>query len=832
MPLPLKGLLVIEFCQFLAGPSAGLRLADLGARVIKIERPGTGEAGRQIAIKNLFVEGSSLVFHTINRNKESYAADLKNPDDLAKVKQLLAQADIMTHNFRPGIMEKIGLGYAAVQALNPRLIYGVVTGYGPTGPWANKPGQDLLIQSLSGLAYLSGTQADSPTPFGIAVADIICGSHFAQGLLAALLKRGKTGQGVLVEVSLLESVLDMQFELLTTHLNDGGQLPRRGAVRGTAHAYLSAPYGIYQTQDGYLALAMGNLDKLDAKLNTGILADYPTASSWFDGRDDIVARLATALRKHPTAAWLAILEPLGIWCAEVLNYQQATSSPGFEVLGMQQFVNLTDSQQLLTTRCPIRIDGEKLYSDKAAPKPGSDTAAIQSEFGLGSPSASTSPPSPLSRGEGGLISSSSLELDSNKTASEKPTTLELKINPPSPRERGLGGEVDARAKPLAGLLVVDFSQFLSGPSAALRLADMGARVIKIERPETGDICRHLYTSNVIMNGESSVFHAINRNKESFAADLKNAADREQVWALVRRADVMMHNYRPGVMERLGFDYASVKAQNPSVVYGEISGYGPEGPWRDKPGQDLLLQSVSGLTWLSGNADAGPVPMGMSIVDMLAGAHLAQGLLACLVRRSTSGEGGLVQVSMLESAFDFQFETITTFFNDGGALPQRTTRNNAHAYLGAPYGIYQTSNGFLALAMGSIPVLGRLLGCEPLLQYPEPAQAFTQRDEIKATLAGHLRTDTTEAWLALLEPADIWCANVLTWDELLAHEGFQALNMVQEVTMADGYAYRTTRCPIRLDGELLTSPKGSPQLGQDNSALLREFTAIQSLRYDA
>jgi CoA:oxalate CoA-transferase len=803
MSLPLSGLLVIEFSQFLAAPSAGLRLADLGARVIKIERPGTGEAGRQIAIKNLFVEGSSLVFHTINRNKESYAADLKDPDDLAQVKRLLAQADIITHNFRPGIMEKIGLSYEDVRVLNPRIIYGVVTGYGPTGPWATKPGQDLLIQSMSGLTYLSGTKADGPTPFGIAVADIICGSHFAQGLLAALLKRGKTGQGALVEVSLLESVLDMQFELLTTHLNDGGQLPQRGAARGTAHAYLSAPYGIYQTQDGYLALAMGNLDKIDNKLDTNILADYPTASSWFAGRDDIAARLATALREESTATWLTILEPLGIWCAEVLNYQQATSSPGYQVLGMQQLVNLTDGKQLPTTRCPIRIDGEKLYSDKAAPTPGQHTAAIEAEFDL--------------RRVRGLP----------PPVVEKPAVTS--DNQPFNDGRG---QAPHPTKPLAGLLVVDFSQFLSGPSAALRLADMGARVIKIERPETGDICRHLYTSNVIMNGESSVFHAINRNKESFAVDLKNEDDKAQVWELISRADVVMHNYRPGVMERLGFDYTSVKAQNPNVVYGEISGYGPEGPWRDKPGQDLLLQSVSGLTWLSGNADAGPVPMGLSIVDMLAGAHLAQGLLACLVRRNVSGQGGLVQVSMLESAFDFQFETITTFFNDGGALPQRTQHNSAHAYLGAPYGIYQTSNGFLALAMGSIPKLGQLLSCEPLLSYQEPAQAFTQRDEIKAALAGHLKTNTTEAWLAILEPADIWCANVLSWDKLLAHEGFAALNMLQEVTMSDGYQYRTTRCPIRFDGELLTSPIGSPQLGQDNATILAEIATFQAARHDA
>lgn len=821
MSLPLSSLLVIEFSQFLAAPSAGLRLADLGARVIKIERPGTGEAGRQIAIKNLFVEGSSLVFHTINRNKESYAADLKNPDDLAQVKQLLARADIMTHNFRPGIMEKIGLGYEAVRALNPRVIYGVVTGYGPTGPWAAKPGQDLLIQSISGLTYLSGTKDDGPTPFGIAVADIICGSHFAQGLLAALLKRDKTGQSVLVEVSLLESVLDMQFELLTTHFNDGGQLPQRGAARGTAHAYLSAPYGIYQTQDSYLALAMGNLDQLDATLGTGILADYPTASSWFDGRDDITARLAAALREHSTVHWLTTLEPLGIWCAEVLNYQQATSSPGYQVLGMQQLVNLTDGQQLPTTRCPIRIDGEKLYSTKAAPTPGRDTTAIQEEFGLSVTQALDPTPDPSPLDARNLPGEGSLSLGH---AASRRTPLSWR--------GGAGGGVPQATSPLEGLLVVDFSQFLSGPSAALRLADLGARVIKIERPETGDICRHLYTSNVIMNGESSVFHAINRNKESFAADLKNDADREQVWELVRRADVVMHNYRPGVMERLGFDYASVKAQNPSVVYGEISGYGSEGPWRDKPGQDLLLQSVSGLTWLSGNADAGSVPMGLSIVDMLAGAHLAQGLLACLIRRNQRGEGGLVQVSMLESAIDFQFETLTTFFNDGGALPERTRHNNAHAYLGAPYGIYQTSNGYLALAMGSIPKLGQLLDCPALLAYPEPAQAFTERDAIKATLAAHLRTAPTEAWLAVLEPADIWCADVLTWDRLLAHEGFAALNMVQEVTMADGYRYRTTRCPIRLDGALLTSPVGSPLLGQDNAALLREIADLQPTRHDA
>jgi len=375
-------------------------------------------------------------------------------------------------------------------------------------------------------------------------------------------------------------------------------------------------------------------------------------------------------------------------------------------------------------------------------------------------------------------------------------------------------------KPLEDYLIVDFSQFLSGPSASLRLADLGARVIKIEKPGTGDICRTLYTSDLIMNGESSVFHTINRNKESFAIDFKEPAALEQLKKLLAKADVIMHNFRPGVMERVGLSYEDVKAINPTVIYASISGYGNHPDLKDLPGQDLLLQSLTGLTWLSGNQENGPVPMGLSIVDMLAGAHLAQGILAALYRKTTQNCGGTVEVSMLESAFDFQFETLTTFFNDGGELPVRTQSNNAHAYLGAPYGIYQTKNGYLALAMGSIPVLASLLQCDELLQFPE--NKFELRDTIKNILANHLQTQNTEFWLNILEPADIWCAKVLNYKELFAEEAFNILEFTQKVNMLDGYSYETTRCPIRIDGEYFTSTKGSPKLGQDNERIIKKL----------
>ena len=384
------------------------------------------------------------------------------------------------------------------------------------------------------------------------------------------------------------------------------------------------------------------------------------------------------------------------------------------------------------------------------------------------------------------------------------------------------GPLPLEERPLAGLVVLDLSQFLAGPSAALRLADLGARVIKIERPGTGELGRQLYISNLALDGDSTLFHSINRNKASYAADLKDPEHLARVRRLVARADVLIQNFRPGVIERLGLGYDAVQILNPRLVYASVTGYGETGPWRDKPGQDLLAQSLSGLTWLSGNADQGPVPFGLAVADILAGAHMAQGILACLVRRGITGRGGRVDVSLLESIVDLQFEVLTTHMNDGGRTPARSARNNAHAYLSAPYGIYRTRDGHLALAMAAVPRLGDLLGCAPLAAYLDPATWFTERDAIKSHLANHLAGQSTAHWLAILEPADVWCADVLDWPRLLAHDAFSALEMTQEVHRADGASLRTTRCPIRIDGRLLTSARGAPRVGEANADLDREL----------
>ncbi len=378
------------------------------------------------------------------------------------------------------------------------------------------------------------------------------------------------------------------------------------------------------------------------------------------------------------------------------------------------------------------------------------------------------------------------------------------------------------SKLLEDILVLDLSQFLSGPCASLRLSDMGARVIKIERPLTGDICRSLYVSDVrIEGGESTIFHAINRNKESFVADIKDVAQREQLLSLIRKADVLIHNFRPGVMDRVGLGYEAARQINPQLVYAEINGYGEAGEWKYLPGQDLLLQAVSGITYLSGNCADPPTPMGVAVGDILAGTHLVQGILAALFSRMASGEGALVQVSMLESLIDFQFEVLTCFFNDGNRLPRRSGVNSGHAYIAAPYGIYRTADGYLALAMGSVPLLGELLGCSALRKYTQPSDWFDKRDEIKRIIQAQLLEKPTGEWLKILEPADIWCAEVMDYDRLTASEGYAVLDMEQSV-VADGKEVRTTRCPVRVDGQPLRSPRGAPGLGAHTEAIKKEF----------
>ena len=376
MELPLDGLVVLEFSQYLSGPSAGLRLADLGARVIKIEKPLTGDAGRKLSIKDLWVDDNSLLFHTINRNKESFTADLKMGSDREVVKKLIAKADVLIHNFRPGIMKKLELDYDAVNTINPKIIYAEISGYGKEGIWKDKPGQDLLLQSITGLAYTTGNGNSDPVPFGIAIADILCGAQLVQGIVAALIRRQKRGIGALIEISLMESLLDFQFELLTTYYTNGLQ-PQRSDV-GNGHPLLSAPYGIYATKDGYIALAMMDITELANAIGCAALHHFSKEDS-FARRDEIKVILNLHFLNHSSAYWLASLQREGLWAMEVFDWHKMTNHEAYKQLDMEQVIEIA-GKEFTTTRCPIRINGKKIVSRAPAPQLGQHNEKVYRDF--------------------------------------------------------------------------------------------------------------------------------------------------------------------------------------------------------------------------------------------------------------------------------------------------------------------------------------------------------------------------------------------------------------------------------------------------------------------
>ena len=325
------------------------------------------------------------------------------------------------------------------------------------------------------------------------------------------------------------------------------------------------------------------------------------------------------------------------------------------------------------------------------------------------------------------------------------------------------------------------------------------RVIKIERPGTGDLGRTLAFGGRMAGASSMSFHAMNRNKESITADLKDPADLAMVRDLVATADVMIQNFRPGVMERIGLDHESVAKINPKIIYGSVSGYGDAGPFKDRPGQDLLAQAISGLPWLNGSREDPPVPVGLSVADHLASCHLAQGITALLVRRYRTGRGGLVQTSLFEALLDLQFELLTTRLNDPTVAVQRKGPRSAHAFLPAPYGIYPCSDGYLAIAMNPVPTIGRLLGLHELTSMTRPERlvgaAGGDRGADRRPPADRHRATRGSR---VLDAEDVWCAPVLTLEELIAHEGFAAIAMTQQIS-ADDLTLTTTRSPIRVDG---------------------------------
>ncbi|MEP6984167.1 MAG: CoA transferase [Chloroflexota bacterium] len=379
---PLDGVVVLDFTQLLQGPYATQMLGDMGAEILKVEPPA-GDWMRKFALGNLYLAGESVSFLTFNRNKRSACINLKEAAGVEAVKQLVLHADVIIENFRPGVMERLGIGYEVLSAINPRLIFCSSSGWGQTGPYVSRPGQDLLVQAMTGLPFLNGKDDDPPVGIGLGIADIASALHIVYGVLAALYSREHTGKGQKVEVSLYNSLLTFVNQELSTYLNGGG-LPQRGHSGNNPAPYNGAPYGMYPTSDGYIAIAMNPVGKLAALIG---LSGYEHLSSnnVMDNRDDINRDFARAFQKRTTTDWLTVLLAEDIWCSPVYTFADVEHDP--QVAHNQMIVEYQHPKAGLVRTLGIPVQFSETPGDIRRPAPllGEHTNSILAEYGGYSP---------------------------------------------------------------------------------------------------------------------------------------------------------------------------------------------------------------------------------------------------------------------------------------------------------------------------------------------------------------------------------------------------------------------------------------------------------------
>ena len=373
---------------------------------------------------------------------------------------------------------------------------------------------------------------------------------------------------------------------------------------------------------------------------------------------------------------------------------------------------------------------------------------------------------------------------------------------------------------LEGIKVLSFTHFLQGPAAVQMLADVGADVIKIE-PPGGAFERSWTGFDAYVEGVSMFFLLGNRNQRSISLDLRDERAREVVWRLIKEADVLIENYRPGVLQRMGFGYDDVREINPRLVYCSCTGYGSSGPYLKRPGQDLLLQAISGLTMLSGDADSPPTPVGSAIVDQHAAALAAFGVVAALQARERTGKGTLVESNLLNAALDLQIEPFTYYLNKGPLWP-RTNPPTGSRFHPAPYGIYRTLDGWIAVSLTPTEKLAAALAQPTLAGFSHPKDNVRRRDELNRIVYDALTTRTTADWMTTFDEHDIWYAPVNDYDQVEADPQVAHNRIIMEVDHPQAGPVRLLAHPVRYDGAAPPLTRQPPRQGEHTREVLAEL----------
>jgi len=754
----LSGIKVLDFSEGAQGPYAAALLADMGAEIIKVERPGRGDLMRE---SPPFKNGVSLCCVTINRGKKSLILDLKNPDDIGKALSIARHCDVVLENWRPGVADRLGIGYEAIVAVNPRIVYAASSGFGRTGPYCRKPCMDPIAQAISGLTSLSGAPGGEGEKLRFVLADFFSAMITCEGMLAGLYAREVTGRGQRVDSSQLEAIMYMQIQRLTEYLLTGA----KPGPMGSACAEI-VPSRVFATADGFIAVETptdATWTALCGALGEPQLGRHPQFASNSDRIANRVALDALLVVKFRTAAaahWVAKLEPAGVPCARVFRTLVDALEEGFLLeAGFVRKLTHPKAGWVLLPEVPWRFSRTPARTERLAPDHGEHTEEVLRDCAA----------QPVTR-----------------------ETTNGKIRP--------GG-------PLAGIKVLDFTQGDAGPLATMHLADLGAEVTKIEPPE-GDWMRALGTPSFARISAS--FAGLNRNKHGLVLDLNDSTSRAQVDQLAADTDVIVHNFSAAVAETLGITYSHYSVMNPRLIFCAITAFGSDSHLRDKPASELILQALTGAMGYVGSADQPPYRVGMNVAAAAAGVAAAQAILAALIWRSRIGEGQAVEISEIIALLSLMNNYIASRSDADEPI------SFARSHLWPPDTGFKTIDGrvdFVIRVEENWAEFCRRIGAPHVLDDPRFSSWWKRADnlaELRQALASAMRQKTSAEVVRILDELDALGAPMHDYETLLADPQVRENHMLLELQTSDGpfptigvpWNFSVTPATIRLAPPLL------------------------------
>jgi crotonobetainyl-CoA:carnitine CoA-transferase CaiB-like acyl-CoA transferase len=749
----LDGIRLIDATEDIGGPYAAMLLAEQGADVIKIERPG-GDPSR-----------STPAFHVLNRSKRSVVLDLQADAGRADLRALLRDADVFLYDWPPRRDADLGFDSTSLRTANPRLIIGYLPAYGSDGPHADLPADEALVQAVSGAADAQFRYDAQPAYINIPIAGYAQGIIAAGAVAASLYARTQTGQGDAFELSQVAAIFAMEtvayiraagVQRMAGRTGPRGGIPTYRLVRASDDWLFAGALtpGFWAS----LAVAAG----LEDCLVDPRFAAAPMGIADMDARRELAARLDEAFTHRTRDEWLEILEDAGVPRAPVLSREEFARDP--QVAHNEMVIDVDDPEVGPTKQMgiPLRLGDTPGRVRGPAPRLGEHQALIDD----------------LDRAE-------DRRADGART--------------PEPGAR--------RSYPLEGVVIVDLSGFIAGANGSMMLADMGATVIKVESLD-GDGWRN----------SGLAFLGSNRGKRSVCIDLKREEGRALLLDLVERADVVMENYRAGVMDRLGIGYEALRARNPRIIHCSVTGYGPTGPYAHLPGFDPLFQARSGLMRAQGEPGGEPVYLQIAVCDYATALTAAYGVMAALVARERTGRGNRVETSLLNSAFTVQAGEFVFYDGRPPDPPGGRDLPGRHALCR----VYAASDGYLTIACTTAEhasALAKTIGVT--LPSGDPLTHAVE-GELASAIMRQLAVHERAHWLREFRACGVPAAPCTPVEAIFDDEHLNANGLWWDFEHPRFGAVRQTGAVVRWQDMSMRIDRRAPLLGEHSAECLPEL----------